>query len=122
MLTEKSSRTKTFRFVLDLTLPLNQAAEIVLPETNEKKEKPLTTSDSVYNYSCTDCIRYCHSIHLKQDNMTELSDEQQHIDNDEISLKELIQKINEWIAYLKTQWKIIIGIAVIRRHNWVCIC
>jgi uncharacterized protein involved in exopolysaccharide biosynthesis len=40
-------------------------------------------------------------------------DEQQQIDNDEISLKELIQKIQEWIAYLKTQWKLIIGIAAI---------
>jgi uncharacterized protein involved in exopolysaccharide biosynthesis len=39
-----------------------------------------------------------------------MTDEQQ-IDNDEISLKELIQKIQEWIAYLKTQWKLIIGIA-----------
>jgi uncharacterized protein involved in exopolysaccharide biosynthesis len=37
--------------------------------------------------------------------------EQQQIDNDEISLKELIQKIQEWVAYLKTQWKIIIGVA-----------
>jgi uncharacterized protein involved in exopolysaccharide biosynthesis len=45
--------------------------------------------------------------------MTELRDEQQQIDNDEISLKELIQKIQEWIAYLKTQWKLIIGIAAI---------
>jgi hypothetical protein len=27
--------------------------------------------------------------------------------NDEISLKELIQKIKEWVAYLKTKWKII---------------
>ena len=45
--------------------------------------------------------------------MTKLRDEQQQIDNDEISLKELIQKINEWIAYLKTQWKLIIGIAAI---------
>jgi uncharacterized protein involved in exopolysaccharide biosynthesis len=44
--------------------------------------------------------------------MTELRDEQQ-IDNDEISLKELIQKIQEWIAYLKTQWKLIIGIAAL---------
>jgi uncharacterized protein involved in exopolysaccharide biosynthesis len=35
------------------------------------------------------------------------------IDNDEISLKELIQKIQEWVAYLKTQWKLIIGIAAI---------
>jgi uncharacterized protein involved in exopolysaccharide biosynthesis len=45
--------------------------------------------------------------------MTELRDEQHQIDNDEISLKELIQKIQEWIAYLKTQWKLIIGIAAI---------
>ncbi len=28
-------------------------------------------------------------------------------DADEISLKELIQKIKEWVAYLKTKWKII---------------
>jgi uncharacterized protein involved in exopolysaccharide biosynthesis len=40
-----------------------------------------------------------------------MTDEQQQIDNDEISLKELIQKIQDWIAYLKTQWKLIIGIA-----------
>jgi uncharacterized protein involved in exopolysaccharide biosynthesis len=45
--------------------------------------------------------------------MTKLRDEQQQIDNDEISLKELIQKIQEWIAYLKTQWKLIIGIAAL---------
>jgi uncharacterized protein involved in exopolysaccharide biosynthesis len=45
--------------------------------------------------------------------MTELRGEQQQIDNDEISLKELIQKIQEWIAYLKTQWKLIIGIAAL---------
>jgi uncharacterized protein involved in exopolysaccharide biosynthesis len=45
--------------------------------------------------------------------MTELRDEKQQIDNDEISLKELIQKIQEWIAYLKAQWKLIIGIAAI---------
>lgn len=45
--------------------------------------------------------------------MTKMTDEQQHIDNDEISLKELIQKIQEWIAYLKTQWKLIIGIAAL---------
>ena len=32
---------------------------------------------------------------------------------DEISLKELIQKIQEWIAYLITQWKLIIGIAAL---------
>ncbi len=39
--------------------------------------------------------------------------EQQQIENDENSLKELIQKIQEWIALLKTQWKIIIGIVAI---------
>jgi uncharacterized protein involved in exopolysaccharide biosynthesis len=42
-----------------------------------------------------------------------MTDEQQQIDNDEISLKELVQKIQEWIAYLKTQWKLIIGIAAL---------
>jgi uncharacterized protein involved in exopolysaccharide biosynthesis len=45
--------------------------------------------------------------------MTELREEQQQIDNDEISLKELIQKIQEWIAYLKSQWKLILGIAAL---------
>jgi uncharacterized protein involved in exopolysaccharide biosynthesis len=45
--------------------------------------------------------------------MTELRDEQQQIENDEISLKELIQKIQELIAYLKTQWILIIGIAAL---------
>ena len=45
--------------------------------------------------------------------MTKMTDEQQQLDNDEISLKELIQKIQEWIAYLKTQWKLIIGIAAL---------
>ena len=45
--------------------------------------------------------------------MTNTKEEQQQIDNDEISLKELIQKIKEWIAYLKTQWKLIIGIAAL---------
>jgi len=42
-----------------------------------------------------------------------MTDEQQQIDNDEISLKELIQKIQDWIAFLKTQWKLIIGIAAL---------
>ena len=45
--------------------------------------------------------------------MSNIIDQQQQIDNDEISLKELIQKIQEWIAYLKTQWILIIGIAAI---------
>jgi uncharacterized protein involved in exopolysaccharide biosynthesis len=39
--------------------------------------------------------------------------DEQQIDNDEISLKELIQKIQEWIVYLKTQWKLILGIAAL---------
>jgi uncharacterized protein involved in exopolysaccharide biosynthesis len=42
-----------------------------------------------------------------------MTDHQQQIENDEISLKELIQKIQEWIAYLKTQWKLIICIAAL---------
>ena len=42
-----------------------------------------------------------------------MTDQQQQIDNDEISLKELIQKIQEWIAYLKTQWILIIGIGAL---------
>jgi len=45
--------------------------------------------------------------------MTKMTDEQQQIDNEEISLKELIQKIQEWIAYLKMQWKLILGIAAL---------
>jgi uncharacterized protein involved in exopolysaccharide biosynthesis len=45
--------------------------------------------------------------------MTKMTDEQHQIDNDEISLKELIQKIQEWIAYLKTQWKLIFIAAVL---------
>ena len=40
-------------------------------------------------------------------------EQKQQIDNDEISLKELIQKIQEWTAYLKTQWKLIVGIAAL---------
>ena len=42
----------------------------------------------------------------EQNNSTETA-------QDEISLKELIQKIQEWIAYLITQWKLIIGIAAL---------
>ena len=45
--------------------------------------------------------------------MNNMTDHQQQIDDDEISLKELIQKIQEWIAYLKMQWKLIIGIAAL---------
>ena len=39
-----------------------------------------------------------------------MTEQKQQINNDEISLKELIQKIQEWIAYLKTQWRLIFGI------------
>ncbi|MGM8362801.1 Wzz/FepE/Etk N-terminal domain-containing protein [Flavobacterium sp. ARAG 55.4] len=39
--------------------------------------------------------------------------EKNSIDNDEISLKELIVKIKEWFDYLLSQWKIILLIAVI---------
>ena len=42
-----------------------------------------------------------------------MTEQQQQIDNDEISIKELIQKIQEWIAYLKTQWKLILIVTVI---------
>jgi uncharacterized protein involved in exopolysaccharide biosynthesis len=42
--------------------------------------------------------------------MTEL---QPQIDNEEISLKELIQQLKEWLAYLKTKWKLIIGVAAL---------
>jgi hypothetical protein len=35
------------------------------------------------------------------------------IKNDEISLKELIQNIQKWFQYLKTQWKIIFAIAAL---------
>ncbi len=42
-----------------------------------------------------------------------MTEQQLPIENDEISLKELIQKIQEWVAYLKTQWKLIIGIAAL---------
>jgi uncharacterized protein involved in exopolysaccharide biosynthesis len=42
-----------------------------------------------------------------------MTEQQPQIDNDEISIKELIQKLQEWIAYLKTQWKIIIGVAAL---------
>jgi hypothetical protein len=35
------------------------------------------------------------------------------VDNDEISLKELILKIKEWWVYLLSQWKLIVGIAFI---------
>ena len=37
-----------------------------------------------------------------------MTEQQPQIANEEISLKDLIQKIQEWIAYLKTKWKIII--------------
>ncbi len=37
----------------------------------------------------------------------------QQMDNDEISLKELLQKIKEWYLFLLTKWKLIIAVAFI---------
>jgi hypothetical protein len=37
----------------------------------------------------------------------------QQMDNDEISLKELLEKIKEWYLFLLTKWKLIIAIAFI---------
>ena len=42
-----------------------------------------------------------------------MTQHQHKIESDDISIKELIQKIQDWIAYLKTQWKLIIGIAAL---------
>jgi uncharacterized protein involved in exopolysaccharide biosynthesis len=42
-----------------------------------------------------------------------MTEKQTQIVNDEISLKELIQKIKEWTLYLKTKWKIILSIAAL---------
>jgi hypothetical protein len=42
-----------------------------------------------------------------------MTDYQPQMDNDEISLKELIQKIKEWVAYFKTEWKLIVSITVL---------
>jgi uncharacterized protein involved in exopolysaccharide biosynthesis len=42
-----------------------------------------------------------------------MTEQQPQIENDEISLKELIQKIKEWVAYLKTQWKLIVVIVAL---------
>ena len=37
----------------------------------------------------------------------------QHIENDEISLKELILKIKEWLSYLKTKFLLIVFMGLI---------
>jgi len=42
-----------------------------------------------------------------------MTEQQPQIDNDEISLKEMIQQLQEWKAYLKTKWKLIVGIAAL---------
>jgi hypothetical protein len=39
--------------------------------------------------------------------------ENNHFDNDEISLREVILKINEWFSFLKSRWKIIFSVALI---------
>ncbi len=42
-----------------------------------------------------------------------MTEQPAQIDNEEISLKELIQKIQEWFQYLKTKWKFIFVIAAL---------
>lgn len=46
-------------------------------------------------------------------NLPNTPDPINNTESDEISLKELIQKIKEWVAYLKTKWKLIIAISAI---------
>jgi hypothetical protein len=31
-----------------------------------------------------------------------------NIENDEVSLKELLQKVKEWISYLLSEWKVVL--------------
>lgn len=38
--------------------------------------------------------------------------ESNHIDNDEISLKDIILKINKWLAFLKSKWKTILIVSL----------
>jgi uncharacterized protein involved in exopolysaccharide biosynthesis len=47
-------------------------------------------------------------MHTNQENIS-----QANIDNDEISLKELILKIKEWFTFLKSKWKIIFFAGII---------
>jgi uncharacterized protein involved in exopolysaccharide biosynthesis len=42
-----------------------------------------------------------------------MTDQQTQLDKDEISFKELVQKIQEWVVYLKTKWKLIVGVAAL---------
>jgi uncharacterized protein involved in exopolysaccharide biosynthesis len=41
-----------------------------------------------------------------------MTDQQDQKNNEDISLKELVQKIQEWFLYLKTKWKLIFAISV----------
>lgn len=45
--------------------------------------------------------------------MSEIQVQQPHPQDDEISLKELILKIKEWVIYLKTKWVIILSFGII---------
>ena len=45
--------------------------------------------------------------------MPEIQVQQPHPQDDEISLKELILKIKEWVIYLKTKWLIILSFGII---------
>ena len=47
-------------------------------------------------------------MHTNQENIS-----QANFDNDEISLKELILKMKEWFAFLKSKWKTILLAGVI---------
>ncbi len=48
--------------------------------------------------------------------------ENSNIDNDEISLKEFVIKIKEWVAFLKSKWKIILLIGLIGSIHRLYIC
>jgi len=46
-------------------------------------------------------------------NINNISNGSNNMDNDEISLKELIQKISEWYRFLLTKWKLIVLVGII---------
>jgi hypothetical protein len=54
--------------------------------------------------------------------MTKMTGEQQEIDNDEISLKELIQKIQEWDSVFKNAVETHNWYCSIRRYYRICVC
>ena len=55
-------------------------------------------------------------MHTNQENIS-----QANFDNDEISLKELILKMKEWFAFLKSKWKFIF-LAGIIGLDWIDYC